>query len=129
MEEVENDYVRYWFENGILMNELKRPTHITLDIMKELIELRHQFSNHKHQYWCMDSGRIKSVNREAMVYAEKYGQDYIYANGIIVNSHLAMTFYNVFMILKNSKIPFKFFTKREKAIKWLMEMKAKNGQV
>lgn len=128
MEEIENEYVKYWFENGVLINELKKPVHITLEIMIGLIELRHQISNNKHQYWSMDGTKVLSVNKEARDYAAKYGQDFIYANAAIINSHLTKAIFNAFMILKKPEIPFLFFTKKEKAIEWLMEIKAKNEQ-
>ena len=43
MEVVENDYVKFWFENGLLFNELKYPVHITAEVMAELIVMRHDF--------------------------------------------------------------------------------------
>lgn len=129
MKEVENEYVKYWFEDEVLMNELKKPVHINLEIMKSLIDLRHQISNGESQYWCMDGTKILSVNKEARDYAAKNGQDFIHANAAIISSHLAKALFNAFMILKRPEIPFVFFTKKEKAIEWLMEMKAKNEQV
>ncbi|TRX02384.1 DUF7793 family protein [Flavobacterium gawalongense] len=128
MEEFENDYVKYWFENGVLMNELKKPTHVTLEVMTELIETRHQFSSYKPQYWCMDSGNIVSVNKEARDYAAKYGQDFIHASAVLVRSHLTKAIFNAFLVLKKPEIPFLLFTKKEKAIEWLLEIKAQNEQ-
>lgn len=126
--ENENDYVKYWFENGVLMNELKRPMHITLEVMIELIELRHQISNDTNQYWMMDSSNIVSVNKEARDYGAKHGQDFIYASAVLVNSHLAKAMFNAFTILKKPEIPFKFFTQKDKAVEWLMKVKEKNEQ-
>lgn len=125
MEEIENEYVKYWFENGVLMNELKKPIHLDLEIIVQLIELRHKISNNESQYWCMDGTKILSVNKEARDYAAKHGQDFIHANAVLINSHLAKAIFNAFMTLKRPEIPFLFFTKKEKAIEWLMEIKAK----
>ncbi len=126
MKEIENEYVRFWFEDGILINELKKPVQVTLEIMISLIDLRHQISNNESQYWCMDSHNIISVNKEARDYAAKYGQDFICANAVLVHSHLAKAIFNAFMILKRPEIPLLLFTKKEKAIAWLLEVKAKN---
>lgn len=128
MKEVENEYVKFWFENGLLINELKKPIHITLKVMVELIALRHQISNDNHQYWCMDGTKVLSVNKEARDYAAKHGQDFIHANAAVINSHLTKAIFNAFMILKKPEIPCLFFTKKEKAIEWLLEKKAKNDR-
>ena len=125
MEEIENEYVKYWFENGVLINELKKPIHLNLEIIVQLIELRHKISNNESQYWCMDGTKILSVNKEARDYAAKHGQDFIHTNAVLINSHLAKAIFNAFMILKRPEIPFLFFTKKEKALEWLMEIKAK----
>ena len=127
MEMIENEYVKFWFEDGLLINELKFPIHVTEDVMKELIILRHKISNDDNQYWCMDCTNILSVNKAARDYASEYGQDYIYANAAVINSHLTKAIFNAFFILKKPRIPFLFFTKKENAISWLLEMKEKNN--
>lgn len=122
MEEVENEYVRFWFENGILVNELKKPIHVTLEVMMELIALRHKISDGRHQYWCMDGTKVLSVNKEARDYAAKHGQEFIHANAAVINSHLTKAIFNAFTRLKKPVIPFLFFTKKEKAMYWLRDL-------
>ena len=80
-------------------------------------------SNNKHQYWCMDGTKVLSVNKEARDYASIHGQDFIYANATVINSHLTKAIFNAFFILKKPEIPFLFFTRKEKAIEWLFEQK------
>ncbi|MGG7034593.1 MAG: hypothetical protein ACI7YS_05270 [Flavobacterium sp.] len=126
MEEIENEYVKFWFENGILFDELKRSTQITKDIMIGLVELRTTISDNKKQYWCMDGINVKSIDKEARDYADKYGQDLLFATAALVNSHLTKFMFNTFLKLKNPVIPFQVFTKKEEAIEWLLEIKAKN---
>jgi hypothetical protein len=126
MNEVENEYARFWFENGILINELKEPIEVDLEIMSKLIELRHEISNNKHQYWCMDGTKLVSLNKEARDYAEKYGQEFIFANAMMVNSHVTKFIFNMYVKLKSPDFPFQAFTDREKAVKWLLEIKSRN---
>jgi hypothetical protein len=125
MKEIENEYVKFYFENEILISELKMPIHITQEVMIELIELRHKISDNKNQYWCMDGTKVRSVNKEARDYAEKHGQDFIFANAALINSHVTKSIFNTFLKLKNPQIPFQFFTKKEKAFEWLLEKKEK----
>lgn len=70
------------------MSLKNEPIAVDLKIMSKLIELRHEISNNTNQYWCMDGTKLLSLNKEARDYAEKYGQDFIYANAMIVNSHV-----------------------------------------
>ena len=123
---VENEYARFWFENGVLINVLKKPIEVDLEIMTKLIELRHEISNNTYQYWCLDGTKLVSVNKEARDYAEKYGQDFIHTNAMMVNSHVTKFIYNMYVKLKSPGFPFQVFTDREKAIKWLLEIKSKN---
>lgn len=124
---VENEYARFWFENGVLINELKEPIEVDLKIMTKLIELRHEISNNTNQYWCMDGTKLVSLNKEARDCAEKYGQDFIYANAMIVNSHITKFIFNMYVKLKSpAGFPFQVFTDREKGVEWLLEIKSKN---
>lgn len=126
MEMVENEYARFWFENGVLINELKDPIEIDVEIMTKLIELRHEISNNTFQYWCMDGTKIVSLNKEARDHAEKYGQDFIYANAMIVNSHITKFIFNMYVKLKSPGFPFQVFTDRKKGVEWLLEIKLKD---
>lgn len=94
--------------------------------MSKLIELRHEISKNTNQYWCMDGTKIVSLNKEARDYAEKYGQDFINANAMMVNSHVTKFIYNMYVKLKSLGFPFQVFTDREKAVKWLLEIKSEN---
>lgn len=126
MEEIENEFLKIWFEDGILISELKRPTHYTLEVAIEVVEMRHLISNDQSQYWCMDGKNFLSINKEATEYVDKYGQYMIHACAAVVTSKFTKVLYNTYIMLKPPKIPFLAFTSREKAIKWLKEMKEKN---
>jgi len=126
MEEIENEFVKFWIEEGILINELKKPIHVTLEIAIEMVELRHIISNEEYQYFCMGLTKVRSFSKEASNYVDKYGQYLLYASGAVVNSEFTKTLFNTYVKLRPPKIPFKAFTSLEKAIKWLRELKEKN---
>jgi len=126
MEEIEGEFIKFWFEDGILFSELKRPTHYTLEVAIEIVSLRHIISNEETQYWCMSGKNILSVNKEFIEYADAYGQYLIHACAGVVSSKINRIMYNAYVKLKPPKVPFLAFTSREKAIKWLKEMKEKN---
>lgn len=127
IKEAENDFIKFWIEDGILYSKFKQPTIVNIEKIKALIELRHEISEGEKQYWCYDFDGIKSYDKEARDYAEIYGQEYLHACAVIFNSHIAKFTLNAFMILKTPLIPLKGFTKKSEAVNWLNELKRKNG--
>lgn len=125
---VENDFMKFWIEDGILHSQFKKPVVVNIERIKALIDLRHEVSAGEKQYWSYDFDGIKSYDKEARDYAEIYGQEYLCGCAVIFNSHIAKFTLNTFMILKTPLIPLKGFTKKENAINWLNELKKKNEQ-
>lgn len=129
MKEVENNFVKFWFENGILISKFQNDTVIDLDRIKQAIEMRGKISGKQKQYWLYDITNIKNINKEVRDYAEKYGQDYLHCVAMLVNSHITKFIFNSYLKLNKPNLPFMFFSKKEKAIEWLLEIKEKNEQV
>jgi hypothetical protein len=127
METKENDSIIYWFEDGILFSKFKNEITIDLENIKNLIELRHEISDRKKQYWCIDMLNIKEYKKEARDYAEKHGQEYLHATAAIIHSHISRFIINIFLKLKKSKIPFQAFNSKKLAVLWLNEMRQKNS--
>ncbi|GGA64444.1 hypothetical protein GCM10008015_01640 [Flavobacterium palustre] len=125
---VENDFIKYWIEDDILYSEFKKPTIGTKENLKALIDLRHQISAGEKQYWCYDFAGIQSYDKDARDYADQYGQEYLHACAVILNSHITKFILNTFMKLKSASVPLKGFTKKSEAVKWLNELKEKNNQ-
>lgn len=123
---IENENVVFWIEDDILFSEFKHDVIINTSLCSEVIRLRHEISAGEKQYWCYDFKHVISMPREGKDYAEKYGQDYLYASAAVVYNHLQKFIVNIFISIKNPKIPFKAFTDKEKAVKWLNEIKRKN---
>ena len=128
MKELENDFIKFWIENGILHSQFKKSTDGSLENIKEMIDLRNQISDGKKQYWCYDFNGIKSYDKNARDYAEKNGQELLYGCAAVLNSHITKFILNTFMILKKPAVPLKGFTNQNDAINWLNELKRKNGQ-
>jgi hypothetical protein len=128
MKEVENDFIKFWIEDDILYSQFKKPTDGTIENIQAIIDLRNSISDNKKQYWCYDFNGIKSYDKEARDYAEKKGQEHLYACAVILNSHIARFILNTFMILKQPKVPLKGFTEKNKAINWLNELKKKTKE-
>ena len=123
--ELENDNIKYWIEDGILYSVFKKPTVMTLDNIKTFIEMRHELSGNKKQYWCVDIKSLRSFTKEGRDYADVHGQDFLHACATVVNSHVTKFIFNVFLRIKKPRIPFRAFKNKEEAVAWLKEIKAK----
>lgn len=126
MTELENEFIRFWIDDGILYSKFKCEVNFDLDKIKQLIETRHAISNNVNQYWCYDVKEGIGFSKECRDYADVYGQDFLFACALVINSHIQKFLFNTFLKLKKSKIPFQTFTNKEKATEWLMEIKGKN---
>lgn len=124
-QQLENEYIKFWIEDGILYSSLKKPIEGNLENMKRLIDLRHQISNNEKQYWCYEFKIIPPYEKEAIRYIELYGQEYLYAAAIIVSSHIQRFILDVFR-KKNTKVSIQLFKNKEDALFWLREIKTKN---
>lgn len=63
--------------------------------------------------------------KEARDYADQYGQDYLHAVAVLVNSHITKFIFNSYLKLKSPIMPFHVFADSEKAMSWLLEAKNK----
>ena len=126
-ENIDNEFVCFWFENGILISNFKGNTVLDLEKIKQAIGIREKISGGQKQYSLYDFSNLKNVNKEVRDYAEEHGQNYLPATAVLVNSHVAKFIFNAYLKLNKPKIPFIFFLDREKAISWLLEIKEKNN--
>lgn len=125
-DKIENDLIVYWKEDGILFSSFNSPVVMTIDIIKTAIDMRHSLSDNSKQYWCSDVTKLKSFNKDARDYADKYGQELLHATAIIVNSHITRFIFNTYMKLKKAEIPLEAFKSKEEAVSWLNELKRIN---
>lgn len=126
MKELENDFIKFWIENDILYSRFKKATELNLDTIKQTIEMREKISGGQKQYWLYDITNLKTVTKEARNYATKYGEDFIHANAVLVNSYISKFIFTAYAKFSKPNFPFLCYTKKEAAIDWLLEIKAKN---
>lgn len=120
---VENDFIAFWLDNGILFSRFQEGVEVDVERMKGTVRLREEISNGEMQYWLYDLGNVKNITKEARDYADQYGQNYLHAVAVLVNSHITKFIFNTYIKLKKPIMPFLVFTNKEKALEWLMEIK------
>jgi hypothetical protein len=126
---VENDFIAFRLENGILFSKFQEGVEVDVERMKELINLREKISSGEMQYWLYDLGNVKNMTKEARDYADRYGQNYLRAVAVLVNSHITKFIFNTYIKLKKPIMPFLVFTNKEKAEEWLLEIKTENTKL
>lgn len=126
MKTVENHQMKFWKEGDILYHIFKDKIDVKLPEIKEIIRLRHEASENEKQYLCSDISNFSSYDKEARDYSEKYGQEFIHAGAMIVNSHITKFIFNTFALTKKVNVPFRAFKTKEAAVKWLLEIKKHN---
>jgi hypothetical protein len=123
-----NEYIEFWYEDEILFSQFSEPIDLTYDNSRKIIDFRNQISRNSKQYWCYDFRNVKSMDKKSRDYAEKNGQNFLFATGAIVKTSVQAFIVNFFIKLKNPKVPFKAFTSKVEAIAWLKELKKQNEQ-
>lgn len=127
MEVFENDFFKFWIDDGLLFSAFKEPTDMTLEVAKSAIELRHSISNNKYQYWCMDLRNLRDTSNEAKKYINENGEEYLCACAMIVNSHLKKFLVTIFNRMKKRKFPVEIFSSKTDAVNWLNKLKEKES--
>lgn len=72
---------------------------------------------------------MKNISKQVRDYAGHYGQDYLYGIAVLVNSHETKFIFNTYLKLNNPNVYFQVFTNKEKALEWLLEIKAQNTKL
>ena len=127
MTELANEFMQFWIADGVLYSKFTQKTTFDLDVIKKLIDMRHTISNNANQYWCYDVREANGFSKECREYVDMYGQDFLFASAVVINSHIQKFLFNAYLKLKKPKIPFQAFTNTEKAVAWLNEIKAQNS--
>ena len=123
MEIIENDFIKFWKEDGILFSEYKKPTTITLENAREVVRMRHDISAGKNMYWCYDLAKLKSISSDAREYVTKEGQQYLSASAMIFNSHITKFIFNAYFTINKPEVPTKAFRTVAEGYKWLKEIR------
>ena len=126
-------YINTWAEEtdpDILFSSYVAGLEINLEIAKELIDNRLDFTNNEPVYVVIDFTHVKSVTKEARDYMNSAdgGLKGILGGAFLSNSVVSTLFINLHLRMSNPSIPAKFFTNREEAVKWLKKIKSKNIQ-
>lgn len=120
--------VTYSREEGfdIVFAEFNNNLKIDLDVAKELVENRMEFTKNEKHYVVIDFSNIKHYTHEAKVYMRSpdMGAKNILGGAFIAHNPVSALLASIFIkTLKN--VPAKFFFSKKEAIKWIYELRIK----
>jgi len=129
MNEKKYKHITIWTEDahtdtifGIYSPKLE----IDINIAKELVDNRLDYTHGKPVYTIIDFTNVKSVNKEARDYMNnpEGGLKAVLGGAFLSNNVVATLFINLYLKINNPTIPAKLFTNKADAINWLNRIKS-----
>src|SRR5687767_10250858 len=114
--------ITFWkLEEDIIFFKYAPLIEIDINMARELVQKRLDYTDGKSVYTLIDFMNVKSVTKEARDYmnSPEGGLKGILGGAFLSNSVVATLFVNLYLKVSNPSIPAKFFTNREDAVNWL----------
>jgi hypothetical protein len=130
MKTFENDYVSIWIEDDILFSNYKKQLVIDIDIAKQIVKDRIEFTGGKAYFILIDFTHLKSITKEARDYMNsgEGGLQGLLGGAFLSNNVVGTLFVNLYFKVSHPPIPSKFFTSKSEAIDWLKKIRAESTQ-
>lgn len=130
MREKQYRYITIWEEEvypNIIFGKYAPNLHIDLEIAKELVDNRLEFTSGKACYVLIDSTNLKAPTKEARDYMStpEGGLKGILGGAFIAGNIVTTVVFNFFLEVSKPAVPAKFFTTKESALEWLCELNNK----
>jgi hypothetical protein len=113
-------FVRFEFDDDVLVATYKKGRTITLDIAKDIVRERITFTEHQPARVLLIDRGVSSFDKSARDFlASPEGTQLIKAAAILCESPATAMIGNFFVKVSKPSIPVRLFTNRERAIGWL----------
>jgi len=123
--ELDHKYIYLKMEDGILVGAYKEGLEIDLDIAKEIVSARLEFTDSVPCPGLIDDRGVKSMNKEARDYfSSEKGIEGVSAAGVMSRSLFSRLLINFFIkITGPPPMPVQSFVDESKAIAWLKQFR------
>ena len=112
----------YIDEQGILIQTYLKNTDLTLEDAKTDFESYLSLCDQGKLPVLIEMENVKSVEREARAYySSKEATNYITAAALLITNPVNRIIGNFYMGLNKTAFPFRLFSEKDKAIKWLKQ--------
>jgi hypothetical protein len=122
MQKIENDFVKLWFDDGVVYGEYKPNVVIDLEAAKQIVIDRIALSNGNYYPSLSYIDGLSSVTKEARDYFSKDdGIKYMKRLALITTSPISRIVGNFWMQISRPTVPTRLFSRKEDALNWLKE--------
>lgn len=118
---IENDYVEFWIENGVMMEVFKPNVKaLTYPIAQKVIEDRLKLSNGVSMPLFVDLCNIKSIDAETRrFFATPYSIQLVSVSAFLMHNYVSYYGGKLFLMFDKPKVKTELFRTKEEALKWL----------
>jgi hypothetical protein len=117
---LDTPYVHYELQRDLLIAKYKKDLKVNLDIAKEIIKERHEFTDHQPVVVLVYNQGVVRMDKKAREFLSSGdGVKGVIAAAIVVGSPFTSFMANFFVSVNKPKMPAKVFSDAEDAIKWL----------
>jgi hypothetical protein len=118
---IENDYVEFWIEEGVIFEVFKPQVHnINLAIAKEVVRDRLKVSNGIVRPLLIDSSNSISMDKEARDYfVSEESILYLNVSAIVVHNTVSLFVGRLFLAFSNPNLKVELFKNRVRALNYL----------
>jgi hypothetical protein len=116
---VENNQVLFWLEEGILHFVYKKDCILSIENVKELVQMRLSYQEGEVYKALVYLSLIKTVTPEARQYLAKEGSTGISKAALIIKNPFTTMLGNLYISFNKPLVTTKIFTNKEHGLKWL----------
>ncbi len=112
-------------EDDIIFFKYSPRLEMSIDVAKEIVANRLEYSEGNPKYTLIDFTNVKTVTKEARDYMNdsEGGLKGILGGAFLSNNVVATLFVNLYLKVSNPSVPAKFFTDRDEALSWLKKIR------
>jgi hypothetical protein len=131
MKTFENEYVLIRIEDGILFSNYKKQLVIDIDVAKQIVADRIEFTEGMPYFILIDFTHLKSISKEARDYMNSPagGLQGLLGGAFLSNNVVGTLFVNLYLKMSNPVIPSRFFTNKADSLQWLTKIKKESLQL
>jgi len=116
-------FIHYVLQGDLLTGTYKKTHKITLEMAKDIVKQRLDFTGHQPVRGLIFNEGVRSVEKKARDYFASEGSEGLLAVAYVVENKFNSFIINFFLAATKSRFPVRIFSKKESAIKWLEQFR------
>ncbi len=123
MDELENDFARFYIKDGVLFFIYKKIDELNLEAAKRIVGDRIKIQKNADYPVICDIRLLGSADKSARDYLAKEGSAYVKAVALLVDSPALKLMANFYLTVNKPDVPTKMFTAMPQALEFINKFK------